>query len=102
MTTEYIMSHTPCQIAAEHTYMEISHELDSMYNKQSWLVRRAIHAFHPYSWAFTICADMIPVCRECLIHWYDKGYERYANDMAIAITLDSAAYIAQSDTSWPK
>ena len=95
MTREYILTHTPFQIAVEHTHTEIRNELDSMHSKDAWLVETAVGSFHWTRWMSTVCADMIHDCRDCLTHWYDEDYGRYAEDFAVACALASAAYIAE-------
>lgn len=99
MTTEYIMSHTPRQIAEEHTAAEIERELKYAPLDEEQR-NTAIASSDPHDWADTTGADMVSECERCLVEWYDEynlEREYSAEDFAITATLFSALTLAEDD-----
>ena len=96
MTNEYILSHTPRQIAAENSHADICRALD--YSPMTEEQRdAAIGSSDPYEWADVTGADQVADCERCIVSWYDmNGEEREytAEDFAVACTLVSAAWLA--------
>lgn len=96
MTNEYILTHTPRQIAAENSYADICRALD--YSPMTEDQRNdAIGSSDPYEWADITGADQIEDCERCIYDWYDREFEEReytAVDFAIVCTLVSAAYLA--------
>lgn len=98
MTREYIMAHTPRQIAAEHTAEEIQNELKycAIDEEARYSI---IGSSDPVDFADTIGRDMITDCERCLVDWYDLNNEERpeytAEDMAEMLTLTSAWQIEE-------
>lgn len=100
MTTEYIMNHTPRQIAAEHTAEEICNDLKycAIDEEERYGI---IGSSAPADWADKTGNEMIADCENCLVEWYDLNNaerpEYTAEDMAEMLTLYSAWQIAEDD-----
>jgi len=97
MTREYIMSHTPAQIAAENTADEISIELEAL----PFADGEAADLFGNNDPA-DIASDLPKVewCEQLLVEWYDEREEERpctAEELALAFHLYAAWYIRQGD-----
>lgn len=88
MNKAYILTHTPAEMAAENTEMELQIEFDStnvFYTEDD--VETMFGIGDPEDIASAVTADLIPLCDDVLSDWFDcNGEPRPGNANALAMT----------------
>lgn len=98
LNREYILSHTPNQIAEAYDHQEIESQVGSYMGMSLDEIAESIGMADPTEWYDKTAAELIDACENALSAWYDReGLDRpdySAEDMAIDYTLYAAWQIA--------
>lgn len=94
LNRNYILTHTPNQIAAEHEAQQIEREIGSYMGMSLDEIAGAIGNADPSDWYDITAAELIPVCENALTSWYDREHLDRPNYSAEDMAIDYALYAA--------